>query len=254
LRLSLGMHFQKIKPDSTGVALYKVVARSLLHAIQLGQLKPGDALTSEAELSKTFGVSVGTLRKAVDELVAQQILVRYQGRGTYVATHNRDRFLDQFFRVEAQSGLKDFPLVETVDFEKGGASAGEALMLGLVKGEPVLRIKNHLTLQERKVVNDEICLPAQLFKGLTAKRVRERSSTLYHLYQTEFGVTVINAEERLRAVACSEAMGKISSRPVGTPMIELHRIAWGLNGQAVEYRRWIIDTTQHEYVSRLAPG
>jgi GntR family transcriptional regulator len=248
------MQFQKIKPDSTGDALYKAVARALSDAIQSGKLKPGDALTSESELSKTFGVSVGTLRKAVDELVAQQILVRYQGRGTYVATHNRDRFLDQFFRVEAQTGLKDFPTVDTVDFEKGAASAVEALMLGLGKGEPVMRIKNHLTLQNLKVVSDEISLPAEMFEGLTAKRVRERPSTLYHLYQTEFGVTVVNAEERLRAVACSAPMAKIFSRPVGTPMIELHRIAWGLNGEAVEYRRWLIDTTQHEYVSQLAPS
>jgi GntR family transcriptional regulator len=248
------MQFQKIRPDSTGDALYKIVARALLQAIQSGKLKPGDALSSESDLSKTFGVSVGTLRKAVDELVSQQILVRYQGRGTYVATHNRDRFLDQFFRVEAQNGLKDFPTLDTVTFKKGPAEEVEAMMLGLSKSETVFRMNNHLSLQNRKVVSDEICLPAKLFEGLTAKRVRERASTLYHLYQTEFGITVVNAEERLRAVACSVAMAKVLSRPVGTPMIELRRIAWGLNGQAVEYRHWIIDTTQHEYVSQLAPS
>jgi GntR family transcriptional regulator len=248
------MHFQKIKPDSTGDALYKIVAKALLSAIQVGKLKHGDSLANETDLAKSFGVSVGTLRKAVDELVAQQILVRYQGRGTYVATHSRDRFLDQFFQVEAQSGLKEFPLVETINFENGRASAMEASMLNLNLSDPVFRIRNHLSLQDRKVVNDQVCLPAVLFHGLTAERLKDRSSTFYHLYQTEFGITVVKAEERLRAILCTADMARALSRPVGTPMIELHRVARGINGQAVEYRVSVIDTTQHEYVSHLAPG
>lgn len=248
------MHFQKIKPESTGDALYKIVAKSLLSAIQTGQIKHGDSLASETDLAKSFGVSVGTLRKAVDELVAQQILVRYQGRGTYVATHSRDRFLDQFFQVEARSGLKEFPSVEIIDFEQGRASALEASMLKLDSGDAVFRIRIHLSLQNRKVESDQVCLPAVLFPGLTSQRVRDRSSTFYHLYQTEFGVTVVKAEERLRAILCTEEMSRALSRPVGTPMIELHRIARGINGQAVEYRVSVIDTTQHAYVSHLEPG
>ncbi len=248
------MHFQKIKPDSTGDALYKIVAKALLSAIQMGQIKHGDSLASETDLAKSFGVSVGTLRKAVDELVAQQILVRYQGRGTYVATHSRDRFLDQFFQVEALSGLKEFPLVEVIDFEQGRASALEASMLNLFLGDPVFRIRIHLTLQDRKVESDRVCLPVVLFHGLTAQQVRDRPSTLYHLYQTEFGITVVKAEERLRAILCSEDLSRALSRPVGTPMIELHRIARGINGQVVEYRVSVIDTTQHAYVSHLVPS
>ena len=248
------MNFQKIKPDATGDALYKIVARALLSAVQSGELKHGDALASETDLAKSLGVSVGTLRKAVDDLVAQQILVRHQGRGTYVATHSRDRFLEQFFQVEAQSGLKEFPAIDTVDFMAGKANARELAMLDLAPGDPVFRIGNLLSLQDRQVVSDQICLPAGLFRGLTEKRVKERSSTLYHLYQTEFGITVVKAEERLRAIACTPELAAALARPVGTPMIELHRVARGLNGQAVEYRVSVIDTTQHEYVSHLVPG
>ncbi len=248
------MDFQKIKPESTGDALYKIVAKALLSAIQMGKLKHGDSLASETDLAKAFGVSVGTLRKAVDELVAQQILVRHQGRGTYVATHNRDRFMDQFFQVEAQSGLKEFPQVETIDFEEGQASALEASLLNLSLGDPVFRIRNHLSLQDRKVESDQVCLPATLFPGLTDRRVRDRSSTLYHLYQTQFGITVVRAEERLRAILCTVDMARALSRPVGTPMIELQRVARGINGQAVEYRVSVIDTTQHAYVSQLVPS
>jgi GntR family transcriptional regulator len=248
------MIFQKIKPDATGDALYKIVARALTASVEAGELKPGAALASETDLAKSFGVSVGTLRKAVDDLVSQQILVRYQGRGTYVATHTRDRFLDQFFQVEARSGLKDFPVVETVSFEKGRANPLEAQMLSLGQGDLVFKIRNHLSLQGRKVVCEQVTLPANLFKGLTQSRLLGRSSTFYHLYQTEFGTTVVKAEERLRAAVCSAEMAKVFARPIGTPLIESHRVAYGLTGQAVEYRVSLIETTQHEYVSHLVPS
>ena len=57
-------------------------------------------MPSESELGATFGVSVGTVRKAVDGLVAEHVLVRRQGRGTFVATHNSDPFLFQYFHIE----------------------------------------------------------------------------------------------------------------------------------------------------------
>jgi GntR family transcriptional regulator len=248
------MDFKKIRPDATGAALYKIVAQALLSAVHTGALKHGDRLASETDLAKSFDVSIGTLRKAVDELVAQQILVRHQGRGTFVATHSRDRFLYQFFQVQALNGLKDFPVVDSVGFEHGLANAVEAKMLNLAEGDAVFRMCNHLSLQGRKVVHDQICLPAQFFPGLTGKRVKDRSSTLYHLYQTEFGVTVVNAEERLRAIGCPEELAGQLARITGTPMIELQRVARDLNGQAVEYRVSVIDTTQHEYVSNLVPS
>ena len=248
------MKFQAIQSDTSNVPLYQVVSRALLSAIQKGQLKAGDTLASETELSREFGVSVGTLRKAVDELVAQQILLRRQGRGTFVATHTRDRFLFQFFQVQRQDGLKEFPKVETIDFEKGKADALEASQLHLTEGDPIFRLQNLLSLQDQPVVFDRLCLPAALFKGLSASRVKQRPSTLYHLYQTEFGITVVKANERLRAVPCGKEAAKALGISVGTSVIELRRLAIGLNDKPVEYRVSTINTRHHDYVSQLAPS
>ena len=248
------MQFQTIQADASGIPLYQVVSRALLAAIQAGKFKAGDALASETELSRAFGVSVGTLRKAVDELVAQQILLRRQGRGTFVATHTRDRFLFQFFQVQRRDGLKEFPVVETIDFEKGKAEALEAEQLKLKEGDAVFRLQNRLSLQGQAVVADRLCLPAHLFVGLNARRVKQRSSTLYHLYQTEFGITVVKANERLRAVSCSREAAKVLGITAGASVIELRRLAIGLNDHPVEYRVSTIDTSHHDYVSQLAPS
>jgi len=75
------------------VPLYKEAKRQMMGALTEGEWKPGEAIPSERRLSGRYGISIGTVRKAIDELVAENILIRQQGRGTYVASHNRDRLL-----------------------------------------------------------------------------------------------------------------------------------------------------------------
>ena len=76
---------------SFGGPVYREIARAMTRRLAQGAWMPGEAIPSETRLKQEFGVAIGTIRKAVDELVAQNMLVRQQGRGTFVATHNRDR-------------------------------------------------------------------------------------------------------------------------------------------------------------------
>ena len=241
-----------IAPDSAGMPLFRAVKRSLLQAIEGGVVAPGDALPSEAELSAAFGVSVGTLRRAVDDLVADHILVRRQGRGTFVATHTSDRFLFQFFHVERSDGLRESPEVELLSFDRTRLDDDAAAALGLKPGEPALQVENRLRLQGRPVVHDRLVLPAALFRGLTEKRWRERPSTIYHLYQTGFGITVARAHERLRAVGADRNTARVLGVAVGQPMLQVRRVALGLGGQPVEWRISTVATAQHDYVNLLS--
>ena len=161
------MPFAAIAPASAGMPLYRVVKRALLSAIEAGSYAPGSALPSESELAAAFGVSIGTLRKAVDELAVEHIVVRRQGRGTFVATHNVGRFLFQFFHVERSDGRRESPQVDLVSFERLRVDETAALALRLRPGDPVLQIENRLRLQGRAVVHDRLVLPATLFRGLT---------------------------------------------------------------------------------------
>jgi GntR family transcriptional regulator len=246
------LRVERIEPGAQGAPLYRLAKRSLLAAIEAGRCTPGEALPSESLLSTSLGVSVGTLRHAVDELVAENVLVRRQGKGTFVATHSADRFLFQFFHVEHRDGRREVPEVELLSFERVRSGAEAADALALREGEPVIEFCNVLRLQGRPVVHDRITLPAALFRGLGEKRLRERPGTIYQLYQTDFGITVLRARERARAVAADRAIARALAVATGSPVMQVRRTALSFGERAVEYRVSTIDTSQHEYVHLLS--
>jgi len=243
--------FRPIAPEAADMPLYRVVKRALLQAIEDGAYPPGAALPNETALATTFGVSIGTLRHAVDELAADHIIVRRQGRGTFVATHNADRFLFQFFHVERSDGLRESPTVELLSFERARLDDDAALALGVGAGEAAFAIETRLSLQGRAVVYDRIAIPAALFKGLTEKRFRERPSTIYHLYQTEFGITVLRAHERLRAASAERNVARVLALPHGAPVLQVRRTALTFGDKPVEFRVSTVNTAHHDYVNLL---
>ena len=240
--------FEAIAPEATGLPLYRVVKGSLLQAIETGRCAPGSTLPSESEIAAAMRVSIGTLRRAVDELAAEHVLVRKQGRGTFVATHTLDKFLAHFFHVERSDGLRELPHVELVSFERGSAEPGPAEALELRIGDPVFRIDNRLSLQNTAVVYDRTTLPAAVFKGLTEKRFQGRPGSLYQLYQSEFGITVLRATERASAVAADRDAARVLGLRPGQPVLQLRRTAYTFADRPVEYRVSIIDTSKHDYV------
>lgn len=244
--------FQPLSPGATGGPLYRRVKLALLQAIESGRYPAGGALPSEGELSGALGVSVGTLRHAVDELVAEHILVRQQGRGTFVALHTADRFLFGFFHVERSDGMREIPQVEMLSFGRTRIDEEAAQALRAAPGDPAFEIENRLMLQKRPVIHDRLLLPALLFKGLTEKRFRERPSTIYHLYQTEFGITVTQALERARAVAAPRSSARVLGVAAGAPVMQVRRTALTFGDRPVEYRVSTINTAHHDYVQLLS--
>ena len=244
--------FSAIAPEAAGMPLYRAAKRALLQAVEGGALQPGQALPNETTLGAMLGVSVGTVRHAVDELVAEHILVRRQGRGTFVATHSANRFLFQFFHIERDDGLREVPLVELLSFERVRLDDEAAQALGVRAGDAALRVENCLKLQGRAVVHDVLTLPAAFFKGLTEKRFRERPGTIYQLYQSEFAITVVRAVERARAVAADRACARVLGVAVGAPVLRIRRTALTFGDKPVEYRVSTVHTAWHDYVQTLS--
>ncbi|MDH5540997.1 MAG: GntR family transcriptional regulator [Rhizobacter sp.] len=244
--------FHPIAPEASGMPLYRVAKRALLQAIETGACLPGDTLPSESELSAAFGISIGTLRKAVDELVAEHILVRRQGRGTFVATHDADRFLFQFFHIERSDGLHEAPTLDLLSYERQRADEDAAAALRLRVGDPVIQIENRLLLQGQAVIHDRLTLPAALFKGLSEKRFRDRPGTIYQLYQSDFGITVTGAIERARAGVADRSASRVLGLAHGLAVMQVRRTALTFGDRPVEYRVSVIDTTRHDYVHLLS--
>ena len=244
--------FDPIAPGGAGMPLYRAAKRALLGAIEAGRVAPGEALPREADLAASLQVSIGTLRRAVDELVAEHILVRRQGRGTFVATHTADRFLFQFFHVERAHGRREAPTVELLAFERVRADAEVAEALALREGDAAIAVENRLALQGRPVVFDRLVLPAALFKGLTERRFADRPGTIYQFYQADFGISVLRAHERASAVAADRHAARVLGLAPGTPVMRVRRTALTFGDSPVEYRVSIIHTAQHDYVHTLS--
>ena len=239
----------ELDPSSTlGTTLYEEVKRQMLRALSAGEWKPGGVIPAEKRLCERFGVSIGTLRKAIDALVSDNILVRHQGRGTFVSLHNREQQSFRFFNFVGHDGRKSHPQLQLVSFAKKKVSRLAADMLGLPGTSRVITFTNLLSLDGRPVVVDDITLPEVLFDRMTEAQVRSRSNTLYHLYQASFGLNIIRTEERLRASSATEAQAHLLDLDPGAPLLEVRRVAYSYNDQPIEWRISHVNTAGHEYL------
>lgn len=261
---SVMTHSPKVtsKPMATKneVPRYRVVKQALQKMIENGQYAAGSVLPNETTIASGMQVSMGTLRRAVDELVHEHILVRRQGKGTYVALHSPARFMFQFFHVEPHWDFGDheamhlqtpaeYPAIECLSFTTSRASSSQASALRIKPGDSVMKMENRLLLGQRAVMRDQIYVSSVLFKQLNEKIFVKRPSTIYSLYQTEFGITVLRTLERARAVAADAASAKVLGVSVGWPVMEIHRLALTFGERPVEYRISTLNTQAHDYVS-----
>ncbi len=237
-----------------GRPLYEEVRAHLTEGIAAGRWKAGEAIPSEAGLAAHFGVAIGTIRKAVDSLVAQGALVRRQGKGTFVTAHDGRRLMFHFFHVVGEDGAKAYPEVRTVSFERARADAAEAAALAIARDERVVRIRNVLALAGEPVIVDDLTLPSALFPGLTERIFTARDNTIYHLFQSRYGINVLRTDERLRATLAAGAIGALLRVPAGSPLLEVRRVALTFRDRPVELRVSHVNTARHAYHNTFGKG
>src|SRR5262249_7582813 len=141
------------------------------------------------------------VRKAIDALADDNLLVRRQGKGTFVATHAEEKIQYRFLRLAPDDGRPRGMARQFLDCRRIRPPAPIARALGVKGAEGAILVRRTLPQDTRPVVLDEIWLPAGLFRGLTAERLAEYEGPMYGLFEAEFGVRMIRAEEKIRAVA-----------------------------------------------------
>ena len=236
------------------MTLYLEVRARLIEGISAGEWPPGEAIPSEAALADTFGVAIGTVRKAVDGLVAERALVRRQGKGTFVAEHDGGRLLFHFFHIVGRDGTKSYPEVRTLAFGRARATDDEARSLGIPAHDKVIRIRNLLSLAGEAGIVDDITLSADLFPGLSEKIFRARGNTIYHLYQSRYGINVLRTDERLRAILATVELGGLLQVPTGAPLLEIRRVALTFRDRPVELRISRVNTARLDYHNTFGKG
>jgi GntR family transcriptional regulator len=237
--------------DAVFLPLYKQIKSLLVQRLQQGEWKPGEPIPSELELAARFQVSQGTVRKAVDELAAENLLVRRQGKGTFVASHQEPRAQFRFLRLVPDHGEAVPTQSNFLACRRTKAPPDVAQQLALRSGDGVLYLRRLLSAGGSPLVLDDIWLPGTLFRGLTPERLAEYHGPLYGLFESEFGTRMIRADERIRAVAAAADVAELLHVPAGAPLLLVDRVSYTYREQPVEVRRGFCVTTAHHYHNEL---
>ena len=235
--------------------LYQQIKGLILQSLEAGEWKPGEAIPSEMELAARFRVSQGTVRKAIDDLAAEHLVIRRQGKGTFVATHAEQHVQYRFLKLLPDSGdaSVEGPAERNIlDCKRVRASAEVARALGLRTGDPVVQARRILSFSGVPTILEDIWLPGQAFKGLSAAQMASYPGPTYAMLELDFGVRMVRAEEKIRAVLPDEEQARLLQVTPATPLLSVERIAYTYNDVPMELRRGLYRTDTHHYRNELS--
>lgn len=232
--------------------LYQQIKALITQSLQSGEWKPGELIPSEIELAGRFKVSQGTVRKAIDELAAENLVVRRQGKGTFVATHHEARAQFRFLRLMPDAGEPHSADNQILDVKRLRAPAEVARLLDIKPGDSVIFIKRVQSFDGAPTIVEELWLPGLIFKGLTAERLVEYKGPMYGLFEMEFGTRMIRATEKIRAVGADESTAQLLKTMPGAPLLSVERVSFTYGDKPVEVRRGLYSTDHHHYQNELS--
>lgn len=231
--------------------LYDQIKVLITQSLIGGEWRPGDMIPSEIDLAQRYKVSQGTVRKAIDSLATENILIRRQGKGTFVATHNQDDVKLRFLRLTAENGQKEMLQNEFLSCVKSKASVHIGKVLEMKAAATTIDVKRLLTFSGRPLIYDHIIVPAAPFKGLNRAKVEESNGSMYSMYESQFGIRMIRAEERIKAVGADAEVAKALGLKEGYPLLSIERVSFTYGDKPMEWRLGLCLTDDHHYMSEL---
>jgi GntR family transcriptional regulator len=237
-----------LSDGNDGRPLYARLRDRLVDRIRSGEWKPGQLIPNEFEIAAEFGVSQGTARKAIGELASERLVLRRQGRGTFVVEHTPAHVLFRFFNLFDAAGAPVIPDSRDASASLGRGDAAERAMLSLEPGARVIRIARTRTRNGRPFIKETIAVPEALFPGLVDGP--EIPNTLYDLFQKTYGILVMRTDDRLSAVAADAQAATTLGIAVGAPLLRIDRIAFTLDDKPIEWRVSLCHLDGAHYLAR----
>ncbi len=213
--------------------LYLQVRDMLVERITSGQWKPGSGISNEVDLSRELGVSVGTVRKALDVMEQEHLITRRQGRGTFVNDQTSDDLAMRFNRLCSPEGSNLGLDILKSEIRAAKATDEESARLRLRVGDPVIRVRRIQSAQTKRVLLEQISMPESRFPGLATKgHVPQRIVALAQ----QFGILLGGAQERITVARANASMAEALAVDVDTPLLELDRVVFSIDGRPLEWR------------------
>jgi GntR family transcriptional regulator len=213
---------------------YVQLRDALTSRIVSGEWMPDQALPSESRLADYYQVSIGTLRKAVDGLVDEALLERRQGAGTYVRTPSFDRTLFRFFQIrDARGECASIPSSHLLLRAVVRAPREARKALGT---SDVIKIVRLRSLSDEPILFERIYIPRERFSGFETMPKEELGPLLYPIYFKAFGVLVKSATDDLSFGRANVETAKRLKIDRGEAIAVIHRTAFDVSGNALEWR------------------
>lgn len=235
-----------------GLSRYGQLAQTLRTRILQGEWAPGDNLPAEAALARSYGVALGTMRQALAVLVDEGLLVREQGRGTFVRLGLEGASLLRFFRFrQAKDDALAVPQSRILSHTVRRATPGESELFDLAAAGRVLQLQRVRSLAQQPCLLEQVNLPLPLFTPLAESDPSGWGPLLYPLYQRLCGVVVARARDHLAIARLNEAQAAWLGLPAHAPGLRVQREAFSLTGQCIEARTTWGDAFAFEYTAEL---
>ena len=235
--------------------LYKEVREQLTRSLVAGEWRPGAMLPSEPRLAERYSVGISTIRAAVRELELANVLVRAQGKGTFVARFDEREGVHRFLNVVREDGIAEAPYRRMLSFERIDAPPAIAEALHLPRtatGGKVYKLSTLVSLAGKPIYHSNVFLSATMFPHLRRSHLPDGDKSLYSLYQQQFNVNVTRVVDSITAMTAPAIVAKLCDLRPGTPVLWLNRVSFTYNDQRVEVRHNWLDTSHHCY--RIAQG
>lgn len=241
-----------IKRYETSIPLYVQIAESLLDRIESGKLRPGDRLPPERDLSKMLSVNRMTVRRALQVLESQGLLLRRQGAGTYVAEPKIERQAAQLVPFTQGMQRRGYtPGARVITLERHPAEASIASELELPVSAPVYHIHRLRLVNQEPLLLERLEIPVHRFPDLERYDLSNRS--LYEIMETEYGVSVVRARQSLEPVIATEYEAELLQVARGAPLMLERRLAFDQDDQPVEQGKDLYRGDRFRFVTEIAP-
>jgi GntR family transcriptional regulator len=228
--------------------LYLQLRDALAERIATGAWKPGAAISNEGDLAREFGVSPGTMRKALDLMEHDRLVTRRQGRGTFVNDQSSDELSLRYINIRGRDGQRLIGDVKSPEITKSAANKMECARLDLLTGDGVYRIRRVRLSDDEPFMLEEASVPATLFPGL-----EEMSASTHRIVclAQKHGILLGRAEERISIGSASPDVAEALNVATGSPIAVLDRVVRAIDGRAIEWRIGWCQLVKNYYLAHM---
>lgn len=232
--------------------LFAQIKELIVERVRSGEWQAGDPLPSEHEFADYYNVSQGTVRKAIAEMATENLVERYRGKGTFVASHTDEREHSRFFHIVGNDGIKRLPGSQALSCQRGKATKENQEILGLENGKTVVIAERLRLIDDVPIILETITISDEMFPGFSEAWNGEIPNEFYPLYETKYGTRVVSAKERLSVITATNRVADLLGLSPGSPLLKIDRTAYTFGEQPVERRVSLCNTANFHYQSLLS--